>query len=165
MCRQPTNKEANDFFQLAKSFHKWPKQASVPLLKIVVGHNWDLHLASASTCLRVLTRYVARTGQALPAWPRARSGWNGSMRHAMENAGLTEVGPWEWSHERVGTIKIHPDAIRRMNYPNGLLQHRLREAWRFSNFQEWQGSNRNDAIECAGFRVTADHFDAIKKVF
>lgn len=164
VCRQPTRAEAHDFFQLAKTFHTWPKQSSVPLLKIVTGHNWDLHLASASTCLRVLTRYVIRTGRALPAWPHARSGWNGSLRIAMENVGLTEVGPWEWTHDRVGTIKIHPNALRPMNDPNGFLQHRLRDAWRFSNFEEWRQSNQRDAAECVDVRITAEHFAALKKV-
>eukprot|EP00435_Cladocopium_sp_Y103_P054628 s307_g17.t2 len=154
ICRQPTKKETKDFFTLAKQFHDWPKQAAVPLLKIVVGHMWDLSLASASTSLRILIRHFKFTGNALPQWPRALSGWTGSFRTAMDNCGFRETGPWQWTNDGAGPISLRPDDLRHMRDPNQQLQHRLREGWRFDNFQQWLDSDRRDAAACQHVRIT-----------
>lgn len=82
----------------------------------------------------------------------------------MCNVGLTEVGPWQWTHEKAGDISFRPADLNAFESPNCLLQHRLREAWRFSNFALWQNSDRHDANACGDAAVTADQFPALKKL-
>ena len=82
----------------------------------------------------------------------------------MENVGLTERGPWEWTHERVGSIKLDPQSLRLMNDANGLLQHRLRMVWRFFNYEQWQNSARKDAASCRHVVINADRLAALKSL-
>ena len=163
LCRQPTKKEQNAFFLLAKQVHRWPKQASTDLLRVVLGHFWDLALQSASTAIRILSRWVGRTRTDLPPWPTKRSGWTNSVREVMKQMGYVETTEaWVWNHPHTRPLSLKLAAVRQQ--PNSVLQHELRQAWRYHHYHLWRSGTRRDATVCRDVHVTADRLAALKNV-
>ncbi|CAL1162046.1 unnamed protein product [Cladocopium goreaui] len=162
LCRQPTKKEQNAVFLLAKQVHRWPKQASTDLLRVVLGHFWDLALQSASTAIRILSRWVGRTRTDLPPWPTKRSGWTNSVREVMKQMGYVETTEaWVWNHPHTRPLSLKLAAVRQQ--PNSVLQHELRQAWRYHHYHLWRSGTRRDATVCRDVHVTADRLAALKK--
>ena len=162
ICRQPTKAENVSFFQLAKRLHRWPKQSSVDLIKLLVGHNWDLLLLSAATSLRILCRYILNSNRDLPNWPQGHA-WTSSLRSTMKQVGFTETGvSWEWTHPRGGRIFLHSDFLHQN--PEVALQHVLRAGWRHEMILNWQNSNRRDAVQCRDTPYQDATVDAMKKL-
>ena len=87
ICRYPTKAETKRLWTTAKVIHEWPKQSSMPLVKLTVGHWWDLGFHATCTTLRMLTKHVANSHAPLHDWPNRMSGWTAALRKGMMRLG------------------------------------------------------------------------------
>ena len=148
VCRFPSKAETKRLWTAAKAIHGWPQQASMPLVKLIVGHWWDLGFHATCTTLRMLIKHVESSQRSLYDWPNKMSGWTAAIRKGMSRIGYTEDAPWKWSHPYFADFHLHPDHLP--DNPADFLCHTIREAWRKTQFDEFINSNRRDAEACRG---------------
>jgi len=111
ICRYPSKAETKRLWTTAKVIHEWPKQSSMPLVKLIVGHWWDLGFHATCTTLRMLIKHVENSHAPLHDWPNRMSGWTAALRKGMMRLGFTEDEPWKWSHHSFSGLHLHPDHL------------------------------------------------------
>ena len=146
ICRYPSKAETKCLWTSAKVIHEWPKQSSMPLVKLIVGHWWDLGFHATCTTLRMLIKHVENSHAPLHDWPNRMSGWTAALRKGMMRLGFTEDEAWKWSHPWFSGLHLHLDHLP--DNPADFFCHTLREAWRKTQFDEFINSNRRDAAAC-----------------
>ena len=149
ICKRPTQSHCDAMQRAAKTLFLWPKHGSVDLIFLIAGHYWDLQYMALSSAMRVLQRFLSKHAGQLGNWPRKLSGWTKALRIGMRENGWTELdAPWSWNHSGLGyNVSLNTES-NHFSEDGPRLQHRLREAWRYSRFHAWKNSGRLDACDC-----------------
>ena len=85
-------------------------------------------------------RRAKKQGTTVGVW--RENGWTRNLRTFMKAVGCEETANWRWSTNLGGIIDLDPES-KDFDKTNGLMAHRIREAWR------WRTKGRIDAKLCA----------------
>ncbi|CAK0819641.1 unnamed protein product, partial [Prorocentrum cordatum] len=129
----------------------FPIHAPRPLKLLILGHRSDVRYRCQQEAILGVVRAIAKglagndpTGE-LP-W-KETTGWSGVLAKHLAWTGWRCVDEWVWNHQ--GTEKT---ITLRRDHPEwrepGQVAHLLREAWRFSNFQEFVKGSRRATVAC-----------------
>eukprot|EP00438_Fugacium_kawagutii_P016849 Skav219681 [mRNA] locus=scaffold817:64273:65277:- [translate_table: standard] len=164
VCKRPDKLACAPLLAAAKMLFYWPKHGSMDLILLINGHQWDLQYLATANAVRMFHRFLRRLQEPLGQWPRKFSGWTATLRTGMKDLGWVEQDtPWVWNHEGLATsLSLNPQSQLWIQEPQ-LLQHTLRESWRFSRFQAWKESGRLDAQACPDAVYSPDRLRAIQR--
>jgi hypothetical protein len=151
MFRRPSLRDASPYVAACRRLMRTPVCGSPHLCRLLRGHQWDIRFMAVSTTVSVLHRHLARSGMALPPWPRSKSGWVGALRRGMLDIGWQEVQAWHWRHPRVAQQLVLDPTHPQWEPQQPTLQHALRESWRFGLFALFTRQPRRDAPAGAFF--------------
>jgi hypothetical protein len=146
MLRNPPKADGNKVERAVRAGLREGPNASVPLRAILRGHSLSFQFRTLSAAWTAAAKQAAcRVGLGEPCrW--SRLGWPQVLCQSLSALGWTNMGPWEWHHERLG-LQV---GLKGRLLARGLQAqlHDLRESWRASNFWQFMGENRRDAAEC-----------------
>ena len=113
-----------------------------------VGPDPRMGDASLKTLQLVMAawRRALKQGTAPGEW--REHGWTRNLRNFMKSIGCKETTNWRWCTSQGGTIDLNPESDD-FDETNGLMAHRIREAWRKTLFDRWRVRARIDAKLCA----------------
>jgi hypothetical protein len=150
VCKRPSERDCAPLVRAAKALFFWPKHGSMDLIFLICGHHWDLQFLATATTARILHRYLKKTMHSLGQWPKKLSGWTATLRQGMLDLGWDEVvdSAWTWQHHGLSCrVSLNPSSNSWLA-EGTLLQHQLRESWRYCRFDSWKTSGRKDSEAC-----------------
>ena len=151
LFRRPALSDIRQLEGCARRLLKKQKQASPFLFSLVRGHAWDLRFTAVCEAVAIVHRMLNRARVELEDFPRARSGWVGAMRKGLRDLGWVEMGrSWKWHHQPLGFFLTLRHGQQGWQDDLKLVQHQLRETWRWTCYSKWQRQSRLDSQLCSG---------------
>ena len=123
-----------------------PRMGDASLKTILRGHTASAFFMSGLQLVMAAWRRALKLGTTPGEW--REHGWTRNLRNFMKSVGCDETASWRWCTRLGGIIDLNPES-EDFDETNGLMAHRIREAWRKTLFDRWRTRARIDARLCA----------------
>ena len=119
-----------------------PRMGDTSLKTLLHGHTASSYFMSEMQLVMAAWRRAKKQGTTVGVWHE--NGWTHKLRNFMKPVGCQETANWRRYTNLGGTIDLNPES-EDFDKTNGLMAHRIREAWRKTVCDRWRTRGRIDA--------------------